>query len=261
MVRASGKSSVVALLSAAISLVAVGCADEAGDGALRIIRNQYIEEESCVVGGAGATASRSSGAIEVSSPRDYQLTPIVQNYATSSSGKFTSQRTAFLEGARVDLTFADPNLFTAAEVTQMETDGVTKFTSQFSATVTPDNGTSGMVFAVVPVELLRKISTKLTADKPSTVVSVKVRVFGQMGGGEVESESFVFPVSVCDTNKAPGSCVIASVAATCGGTAEPRIGNPCNPFQDGPVDCCVSGGTLFCPSPVSTVTASASADN
>lgn len=247
MVRASTSFAVV--LSAVTSLVAVGCADDAGDGALRIIRNSFVDEESCVVSPT-STTSLSSGRIEAASPIDYQLSPVVQNYAVSASGKYTAQRTAFLEGARVDITFADPTFFTAAEIAQMQADGITKFTSPFAATVTPDNGTSGMVFSVVPVELLRKIQPKLTATTPSTIVITKLRVFGQMGGSEVEGEPFSFPVTVCDFTKGP--CVIATVANGCGGIANPRLGNPCNAFQEGPVDCCNNGTSVICPSPKSS---------
>lgn len=238
-----------AVLSAAMSLVAVGCADEAGDGALRIIRNEFIDTDTCTITGSSTAPSRSIGAIEVFSPVDYQITPVVQNYATSSSGKYTAQRTAFLEGARVDLEFSDPNVFTAAELTQMQTDGLTKFTSPFAAAVTPDNSTSGMIFSIVPIELLAKISPKLSVTRPSVTITARMRVFGQMGGGEVQSESFVFPVRVCDSRIAGTACVIATVAGACGVATDPRVGNPCNPFQDGPVDCCTSGTNVICPDP------------
>jgi hypothetical protein len=240
-----------AVLSAAMSLVAVGCADDAGDGALRIIRNQYVEETTCVIAGAVTGTARSTGAIEVTSPIDYQLTPVVVNYATSASGKLISQRTAFLEGARVDLSFTKADLFTAAELTQMQTDGITKFSSPFSSTVPPDSSAAGMVFSIIPVELLDKIEPKLTAALPSVTVTARLRVFGQMGGGEVESESFFFPVTVCDFRKGP--CLIGSVAATCAGTATPRKGNPCNPYQDGAVDCCMNGANVICPAPTSAI--------
>lgn len=251
MVRAS----FVAVLSAAMSLVAVGCADEAGDGALRIIRNQFIDDESCVVSPT-TVLSRGNGAIEAVSPVDYVLTPIVQNSASSQSGKYTAQRTAFLEGARVDLEFSDPNLFTAAEIAQMQTDGLTKFSSPFSATVTPDAGTTGTAIAIIPVELLAKISPKLTAASPSTTVTARVRVYGKMGGGDVEGEQFFYPVRVCDSLKKPGSCTIQSLAPSCTAISNPKIGNPCNPYQDSPVDCCTANGNTVCPTPASsTVTA------
>jgi hypothetical protein len=237
-----------AVLSAAMSLVAVGCADEAGDGALRIIRNEFVDE-TCSVTGAATALGRPRGIIEVVSPNDYVITPVVQNYATSSSGKYTSQRTAFLEGARVDLEFTDPTLFTAAELTQMQTDGLTKFSSPFSAAVLPDNSTSGTIFSIIPTQLLAKIAPQLSVTRPSVTVTARMRVYGQMGGGEVESESFFFPVQVCDSRIPGSSCVISTLKTACTPIADPRIGNPCNSFQDAPVDCCQEGNAIVCPTP------------
>ncbi len=224
-----------------------GCADDAGDGALRIVRNQAITDDGgCVVSSQLTNNGRSGGAIEVSSPADYVLTPVIQNYATSQSGRFTSQRTAFLEGARIDLSFANPDLFTAAELAQLGEDDLLKFSIGFSAAVLPDSGTAGVGFSIVPAELLSRIQPKLAAVGNSTVVNVRLRVYGEMGGGEVESESFFYPVTVCDSTKVP--CVIASTF-TCGATGLPEVrqGNACNPFQDGPVDCCIAAGVITCP--------------
>jgi hypothetical protein len=229
-----------------------GCAEDAGDGALRIIRNQAIEDDGgCVVSSSLTTNGRSGGTIEVASPADYVLTPVIQNYASSASNKLISQRTAFLEGARIDLSFANPDLFTAAELAALEEDDLLKFSIGFSAAVLPDSGTAGVGFSIVPAELLRRIQPKLAAAGNSTVINVRLRVFGEMGGGEVESESFFYPVTVCDSTKVP--CVIASTF-TCGATGvpTPRPGNACNPYQDGPVDCCVVSGTLTCPGVVGT---------
>ncbi|MEZ4362856.1 MAG: hypothetical protein R3B48_21875 [Kofleriaceae bacterium] len=225
-------------------LLVAGCADNTGDGSLRVIRNQVIEGESCVVSSTLTTTGRSGGAIEVTSPVDYVLTPVVQNFATSSGGKLTAQRTAFLEGARIDLSFAKADLFTDAELAELTTAGLTKFASPFSAAVSPDGGSSGVGFSVVPAELLTRMRAKL-ATVGSTVVNVRLTVYGSMGGGDVESEPFFYPVTVCDHNVAP--CVIGSTF-TCGATGvDVRKGNACNPFQDGPVDCCTSAGTLYCP--------------
>jgi hypothetical protein len=233
----------VRLLAVATFVFAAGCVDNAGDGALRLIHNEVVED-ACVVTGMLSAASRSGGRIEASSPVDYVLTPLVQNFATSAGGKLTAQRTAFLEGARIDLTFAKADLFTAAELADLGTQGLLKFASPFSASVNPDNGTAGVGFSVVPAELLKAILPKL-AGLGSTVVNVRLKVYGKMGGGDVESEPYFYPVTVCDHNLAP--CVIASTF-TCGATGiMVRKGNGCNPFQDGPVDCCTAAGSLICP--------------
>ncbi len=232
---------------AVVSLVAVGlgagCVDDAGDGALRIIRNQAIEEgEACAISPSLTNPSLSGGTIEASSPYGYLLTPVIQNFATSQGGKYTQQRMAFLEGARVDVSFPDPELFTAAELAALAEDDLLKYSSPFSATIGPDSGTAGVGFEVLPPALLARILPKLaTAVGNRTQVHLRIKVFGQMGGGEVESESYFYPVRVCD------GCVIASTF-TCGATGVTvREGNPCNPYQDGLVDCCVAAGQVYCP--------------
>jgi hypothetical protein len=218
----------------------VGCADDAGDGALRVMRNTAVGD-TCTVESSLTGLGRSLGTIEVNSPADYLLTPVIQNFASSASGKLISQRTAFLEGARIDLSFDKPDLFTAAELENLEATGVTKFSSPFSAAVAPDNGVSGVGFSIVPVELLKILAPKL-GPAGSAVVNVRLKVFGKMGGGEVESETYFYPVTVCD------GCVTGKFFFTCGAKGVTvRKGNACNPFQDGPVDCCTQNGALICP--------------
>jgi hypothetical protein len=228
---------------ASLFLAVSGCVDNAGDGALRVVRNQAVDD-TCVVSAMLSTNGRSIGFIEASSPIDYVLTPVVQNFATSAGGKLISQRTAFLEGARIDLSFAKADLFTSAELADLATAGLIKFASPFSTAVPPDSGTTGIGFSAVPAELLKRILPKL-ATLGSTVVNVRLKVYGKMGGGEVESEPFFYPVTVCDHNVAP--CVIGQTFV-CGATGVTvRKGNGCNPFQDGPVDCCTAAGALVCP--------------
>lgn len=249
MVRSS--LALLGVVSSAAAAALAGCvADDVGDGALRIIRNQALEESAgCVVPSTLTTAGRFGGTIEVGSPVDYIMTPVIQNYALSQSGKLTAQRTAFLEGAKIDISFAKADLFTAAELTQLTEDALIKFSTPFSAAVTPDNGTAGLGFSIVPADLLRRIQPKLAAAGNSTILNVRVKVYGSMGGGDVESDAFYYPVTVCDGSKVP--CVIASTF-TCGTPdITVREGNACNPFQDGIVDCCTTttGGTttLRCP--------------
>jgi hypothetical protein len=50
-------------------------------------------------------------------------------------------------------------------------------------------------------------------------------------------------VTVCS------DCIINDLGA-CGTKAAQNLGDPCNPYQDGIVDCCdTAGGGLICPAP------------
>lgn len=234
------------LLIGLLVVAATACVDDGGDGAVRIIRNQSIGEESCVIPATLDATGLSGGHIESSSPIDYVLTPVVRNFASSSSGRLLAQRIAFIEGAKIDLTFVDPELFSASELAANPT--LVKFSSPFSAAVNPDGGTAGVGFTVVPVELLRLIQPKLSTARPRAVVNVRIKLYGTMGGGGFESEPFLYPVTVCDYRI--GGCVI-SAQFTCGGTLPAGFtihkGNACNPYQDGPSDCCTLGSGLVCP--------------
>jgi hypothetical protein len=70
-----------------------------------------------------------------------------------------------------------------------------------------------------------------------------MRIFGDFYGEEIESENFTYPVTVCS------DCVVGGIFPACPvpATATVRTGNPCNPFQDGIVDCCDTGAGLLCP--------------
>lgn len=234
------------LIVGMLAVAATACVDDAGDGAVRVIRNQAIGDESCVVPSTLESTGRSGGFIESTSPVDYVLTPVVRNFASSNSGRLLAQRIAFIEGAKIDLSFVDPELFSAAE---LETNAsLVKFSSPFSAAVNPDGGTAGVGFTVLPVELLRLIQPKLSATRSRAVVNVRLKLYGTMGGGSFESEPFLYPVTVCDYRI--GGCVI-SAQFTCGGLLPAgftiRKGNACNPYQDGPSDCCNLGGGIVCP--------------
>ena len=57
---------------------------------------------------------------------DYYLHPLLKNYGNSNDGDLEAQRVVYVEGARVDISFIDPDLFSAAELATMRTDGHTR---------------------------------------------------------------------------------------------------------------------------------------
>jgi hypothetical protein len=178
-----------------------------------------------------------------------------------------SMRTVALMGAKIDLvvgpiTVEDPlgNLtfscaaegasacFTEAERTALAMSAVTKFRSLFSAPLAPNGGLSTATFDLIPTaavrEIQRKAGTVPAGARLHAQVVATATIYGQLGGGEVESLPFVYPVTVCN------DCVV-NVGKACAETPAsfmPRPGNPCNPFQDGVVDCCTdAAGALVCP--------------
>jgi hypothetical protein len=73
-----------------------------------------------------------------------------------------------------------------------------------------------------------------------------VRSVGAFDGtkSSVESDSFRFPIRVCDgcMTETVGMCPLQG-----GGVS---LGNPCNIAQDGFVTCCSTGAGLSCPASV-----------
>jgi hypothetical protein len=175
-----------------------------------------------------------------------------------SSSTDVLQRTISLTGANVELTVesvsiehADSSFSTVSNDSLGLSGQQLKFASLFSGSL-PPAGTVNVGFDVVPVQTLRQILTKSGAgatDKLRAEVLATVTVLGTLDGDKISATPFQYPITVCT------GCVVNNLG-TCPlpvGTV-PRIGNPCNPFQDGTVDCCLdASNTLECPGPVSTM--------
>jgi|RhiMetdeSRZDD1v2_1073273.scaffolds.fasta_scaffold168628_2 hypothetical protein len=217
----------------ALALGLVGCVDEGADATVVILQNQ-VPEEGCVIPGSPSDLYSSSGRIDLRAPTGYLLTPVAINNATSVEGNETA-RMAFVEGAYVDLHFADPDLESALAGTPE-----TRLEIPFSARIDPDGGTSGMAFEAIPRSLFDQL-----ADRSSTLIYIEARLFGELGGSGFESKTWRFPVEVCD-----GCTVIdfGACAALPTSFSPTHTGNACNPYQDNAVDCCTtSTGALVCP--------------
>ncbi|MDQ3365120.1 MAG: hypothetical protein M3680_06805 [Myxococcota bacterium] len=224
-----------------LSGAAAGCADTGDEGI--VIRHNLVPAEGCALTPGGMFTSR--GTIELDSPNPYVLTPEIESRITAAEGQF-SQRTIALRGARVDVEVASLTVDNVSAPVPTLTN--TSFTSLFSASLEPQ-GTTAASFDAVSATLLGELASKVTATGNVRIQLVAtVKVYGDLGGSEIESVPFVYPVTVC-TN-----CVTTNLGA-CPlpvGTV-PRGGNPCNVFQDGNVDCCLdASGNKVCPGVVET---------
>lgn len=226
----------IALVAAALT----ACAGN-GDEALIIIQNQ-VPAENCIISGAEDSTVQDDGTLDVIGGTGYLFTPLVKNTASGETGT-EAQRRVFITGARVDLRFADPTLFSEQELQQFEDAGLTRFEVPLAGSVTPNGGTLSLSFDIIPRAFTRVLSDKIAADTEILVLA-DVVMRGTLGGGTIESQRFTFGVNVC------AGCLVTNFGA-CDALEgiEPRVGNPCNPFQDAAVDCCTSGDALFCPIP------------
>ena len=248
-----------------ILLALAGCVADGGDEALVIRSNLAPDPSSCEFTADDASPFLSRGTLHTRSPNPYLLAPLMESRLTAMMGQ-ESVRTVSLMGAKIDLaigpitvedaqgnpTFscaaegANP-CFGEAERAQLATAAVTKFRSLFSAPLPPNGGLVAATFDLIPTQAIREIERKAGALAAGARLRAQVvataKVYGKVGGGEVESLPFTYPVTVCS------DCVV-TVGKACSDTPigfKPRAGNPCNPFQDGAVDCCTNGAALVCP--------------
>jgi hypothetical protein len=122
-----------------------------------------------------------------------------------------------------------------------QTHALLEFQVPWAATIDPGGGLLAAFADAVPTELARQIqATRALDSTPEIPLNLRLRAVGQRRDGEMESEEFVFPISVCERclGRNIGQCPKAPV----------NQGNPCNAAQDFTVDCCQAGAELICPS-------------
>jgi len=248
-----------------LALALAGCVADGGDEGLVVRNNLAPDGSSCKFTPATSTAFVSRGTLHTRSPSPYLLAPLLESRIVAAMGQ-ESVRTVSLMGARIDLAIGPITVEDAQGATTfscaaegasacydeaaraaLAEAGVTRFRSLFSAPLAPNGGLSTATFDLVPTAAVREIERKAGALPAGArlhaqVVATAV-VYGQLGGGEVSSPPYVYPVSVCN------DCVL-NVVGACVDTPTgfaPRPGNPCNLYQDGTADCCTNGTALVCP--------------
>ncbi len=225
-----------------VVVTASACADSGDEGFF--IRNNIKAGEGCAVTPGGAFLSRGTMALGASTP--YTLTPEIVSRITATQDN-QNQRTVALRGARVELSVEGMTVNGESAAPPSLTNS--KFTSLFSASLSPEGATTAS-FDAVSTAAINELSEKAPAGRVQIQLLAKVIVYGNLGGGDDEMEGvpFYYPITACN------DCVV-NVVGSCPlpfGTV-PRAGNDCNVFQDGVVDCCVDAdGFAICPAIVST---------
>jgi hypothetical protein len=219
---------------------ALGACAGNGDEVLLIVNNAVPGEE-CVLSGDEEGVFRSAGFLDTAGGVGYLLTPLLKNTATTETAT-EAQRTVFISGARVDLTFPEPSPFDAEELQNLADSGLTRFEVPQAGSISPNGGTAPFAFDIMQAPLVAALSDELEGIDDRILVQAKVTMRGTMGGGTIESQTFTFPITVCE------GCNVFNLGpcAMLGGI-EPRVSNPCNPFQDGQTDCCSVTDGLVCP--------------
>ena len=233
----------VATAIAVGALTLAACADDSGGG-LIIRQNLAPTTAGCVFAPDLMAPYFARGSISMLSQQPYVFTPLIESRITALDGQ-ESLRTVLVRGARVELRIESitvDNQSVEVDVADFP-EGTLKFTSLFSAPVAPNGGLSVGDFDLLTSGFIAAVRERYGAQGSVRVqVVAEARVFGDLGGDEIESDTFSYPVTVCN------DCIVNNVGA-CPSAAEVRTGNPCNPFQDGVVDCCTTGDSLICPAP------------
>ena len=237
--------------------LAGGCAaDEYGS--FVILSNQAPTDPSvCAFIADESALFITRGQLSMFSTSSYVLNPLFASRLKSEAGK-ELQRTVALHGARIDLTVGPIEVIENGQGSVIDIDptdpelganvaGITKFETLFSAALPPNGGLSNASFDLVPRRVVDAIIARAQPSATRVVhaqVVGAVEAFGDLQGSEIIGDPFQYPVTICN------DCVVSDLGACA--ALDPgvvaRVGNPCNPFQDGIVDCCENAtGGLTCP--------------
>lgn len=225
------------------------CVADNGDEGIFITKN-VVPGDGCTFTASESEAFYAHGTLSTASPSSYRLNPQMISRISAAEGQ-EDQRTVILQGARVDIEFADPDLAAKLDIAGLQAAGVTKFQALFTAPLSPGGVADGS-FDLITRRLIDEVirvepSAGMVGSAFRTELIAKTVVYGDMSGSEVTSQPFQYPVTLC------ANCVVRVMGACplpMGTMAEQ--GNPCNPYQDGIVDCCTSGTDVICPATIST---------
>jgi hypothetical protein len=216
-----------------------GCAASGGDQSIIVLRNVQ-PTAGCVLTAMESEVGISHGTLDAQFHTGYVFAAQLKSRITADTTQ-EDQRTIFIDGANVDLTFPGSMLFSAAELADLKTMGLTHFKSEFSTILKPNGGLSDVGFELIPAELVDRIAaksfTQIGVDASFTVV-------GDLSGGGVSSQTFHYPVTIVSQGLLHNAGACSELATS----FAPKVGNPCNPGQDGLVDCCKDpAGKDVCP--------------
>jgi hypothetical protein len=236
--------------AALLPFVFVACADT-GDEGMYVINNTAPPDDSCVLTGSRDQPFNSHGVVYFGSSEGYVMTPLIQSRVVASTDTDDTSRTIQLRGADVKLTLVALSVVTSAGITTTQPNTeLPSFSALFSGAV-PPAGTANVDFTLIPASTLLSIAgmSGINLDNPTdnfnAEVLAEVSVRGVINDNTVQAAPYLYPVTVCK------NCVVNNLGSCPLMDVTPRPGNPCNPAQDGVVDCCTSTEGLVCPAPMS----------
>jgi hypothetical protein len=234
-------------LAVALAGLLGACSNDSG-GRFFIVQNQ-VPQAGCMIN-TNRTIYQGEGVLDLSLVGDaafaYFLFPLIQNdFPSAATAGAPEPNRMFVRAFRVQV---EPGAGAPAKVLDLfskldagdQTHALLEFQEPWAATIEPGGGVLAAGVGAIPGELARQLlASRALESSPRVPLTIRLRAVGKRRDGEVESDEFVYPIKACD------GC-LANVIGTC--PHEPvNLGNPCNPAQDFPVDCCQAGATLTCP--------------
>jgi hypothetical protein len=232
----------------AAALAGLGACSNDSGGRFFIVQNQ-VPEAGCVIN-TNRNIYTGEGVLDLALVGDgafaYLLFPLLQNdFPAAGSAGAPEPNRMFVRAFRVRV---EPGAGAPGKVIELfdrldssdQTHSLIEFQEPWAATIDPGGGMLAAGVGAIPGELARQLrSSRILDTNPRVPLTVRLRAVGKRRDGDVESDEFAFPVRICQDCLANlvGACPHAPV----------NLGNPCNPAQDAPVDCCQAGAELTCP--------------
>jgi hypothetical protein len=238
------------LLVAIASCFSTGCSGTP-PGEFIIIQNQVPNTDCSIPAGLGAVY-RGEGTLDVrlvsSRATGYLLFPVMQNNFPGASGEQTvdANRIA-LSGFNVDVDVPEDQKGPAADFIRglaMTADPMVHYGTLTSGSVASGSGVTSSAVEVFPNDLANGVlGTHSLTPTENIWATVHVRALGKTLTSSVESDSFTYPIRLCD------GCLMGDLGA-CPVVGD--VGNLCFVGQDGATGCCEQNGQLICPALVAT---------
>jgi hypothetical protein len=237
----------LALAAALCPILILSCGRVPGQ--FEILNNQIPMSSGtgCLVP-TSATAYQGQGTLDASIVRDglptaYFVFPLIENNLPGSTGGIDPNQIQ-LSGFTVDIGTIGlvPGGIQSA-LTALAGSDLLHYQIPWSGGISSGGGQLSAFVNAFPVALAQQLlQTGALTLEPSLTVKLTIQALGTTNNGsKMTSDPFSYPVSVC------AGCLVENVASCPFATAPANRGNPCNPAQDDPVDCCVDNGTLICP--------------
>jgi len=202
-------------------VASAACTEKGADGFFVLDNTAPPTTGMCTFTGDPAQPSLAQGVVSTASP-GYFMAPLLQSRMNVLMGQDPTYKTIMVQGARVDLTGA-----------------VTTSYQVLAAVGLPPQGTANVPMNVIPPSIINGLTNMVGTD--GVVIEATITFYGQVGGSQIEATPFVYGITVIEGGfDVLGPCPVMG--------ATPRVGNACNPLQDGFVDCCSNtDGSLTCP--------------